>query len=56
MRTEWFRRAGWPQSSKVMPQIDTDALAGKGESGEGVSLFTVDDLVDMVALKAAAAG
>src|SRR5437773_5015080 len=40
---------GLAQLKKVMPQIDTDALAGKLEAEKVLSLFTVDNLVDMVA-------
>jgi acyl carrier protein len=47
---------GLAQLKKVMPQIDTDALAGKLEAEKVMSLFTVDNLSDMVAGKLAAKG
>src|SRR5436305_14092487 len=46
---------GLAQLKKVMPQIDTDALAGKLEAEKVLSLFTVDNLVDLVAARANAA-
>ncbi|MFN8636608.1 MAG: phosphopantetheine-binding protein [Chloroflexota bacterium] len=39
---------GLAQLHKVMPQIDPDALAGKLEAEKVMSLFTVENLVDMV--------
>jgi acyl carrier protein len=45
---------GLAQLKKVMPQIDTSALAGKLEAEKVMSLFTVDNLVDMVGQRAAA--
>jgi acyl carrier protein len=39
---------GLAQLHKVMPQIDPDALAGKLEAEKVMSLFTVQNLVDMV--------
>ncbi len=45
---------GLSQLKKVMPQIDTDELAGKLEAGKVMSLFTVSNLVDMVSERAAA--
>jgi hypothetical protein len=42
------------QLKKVMPQIDADALAGKLEAEKVMSLFTVQNLTDMVAGRAAA--
>ena len=47
---------GLAQLKKVMPQIDTDALAGKLEAEKVMSLFTVDNLSDLVASKLAAKG
>jgi acyl carrier protein len=47
---------GLAQLKKVMPQIDTNALAGKLEAEKVMSLFTVDNLSDMVAGKLAAKG
>jgi acyl carrier protein len=43
---------GLAQLKKVMPQIDTDALAGKLEAGKVMSLFTVENLVGLVAQRA----
>jgi acyl carrier protein len=45
---------GLAQLKKVMPQIDTDALAGKLEAGKVMSLFTVENLVGLVAQRAEA--
>jgi acyl carrier protein len=45
---------GMAQLKKVMPQIDADALAGKLEAEKVMSLFTVANLADMVAGRAAA--
>jgi acyl carrier protein len=45
---------GLAQLKKVMPQIDTTALAGKLEAEKVMSLFTVENLVDMVGQRAAA--
>jgi acyl carrier protein len=45
---------GMAQLKKVMPQIDADALAGKLEAEKVMSLFTVQNLTDMVAGRAAA--
>jgi acyl carrier protein len=45
---------GMAQLKKVMPQIDADALAGKLEAEKVMSLFTVENLSDMVAGRAAA--
>lgn len=47
---------GLAQLKKVMPQIDPNALAGKLEAEKVMSLFTVDNLSDMVAGKLAAKG
>ena len=46
---------GLAHLKKVMPQIDTNALTGKLEAEKVMSLFTVDNLVDLVAARAAAA-
>jgi acyl carrier protein len=46
---------GLAQLKKVMPQINTDQLAGKLEAEKVMSLFTVDNLVDLVQARAAAA-
>lgn len=40
----------------VMPQIDTEELTGTLEAEKVISLFTVKNLADMVASRAAAAG
>ena len=47
---------GMAQLKKVMPQIDANALAGKLEAEKVMSLFTVDNLSDLVASKLAAKG
>ncbi len=44
---------GLAHLKKVMPQLNTDELAGKLEAGKVMSLFTVQNLVDMVAERAA---
>jgi acyl carrier protein len=44
---------GLAQLKKVMPQLDTNALAGKLEAGKVMTLFTVDNLVGLVAERAA---
>ncbi len=44
---------GLAQLKKVMPQIDADGLAGKLEAEKVLSLFTVQNLTDMVAERAA---
>src|SRR5262245_35916636 len=46
---------GLAQLKKVMPQIDTNALAGNLEAEKVLSLFTVDNLVDLVVARANAA-
>jgi acyl carrier protein len=46
--------AGLAQLKKVMPQIDTGALAGKLQAEKVMSLFTVQNLEDMVAQRAGA--
>ena len=43
---------GMAQLKKVMPQIDADALAGKLEAEKVMSLFTVQNLEEMVAQRA----
>ena len=45
---------GMAQLKKVMPQIDVNALSGKLEAEKVMSLFTVANLTDMVAGRAAA--
>ena len=40
---------GMAQLKKVMPQLDADAMAGKLEAEKVMSLFTVQNLVDLVA-------
>lgn len=47
---------GMAQLKKVMPQINADELAGKLEAEKVMSLFTVQNLADMVAQRAAAKG
>ena len=46
---------GLTQLKKVMPQIDEDELAGKLEAEKVMSLFTVQNLADMVAERVDAA-
>jgi acyl carrier protein len=46
---------GLEQLRKVMPQIKTDELAGKLEAENVITLFTVQNLADMVAARAGAA-
>ncbi|MGE7387575.1 acyl carrier protein [Streptomyces sp. NPDC004126] len=43
---------GLAQLKKVLPQIDTDALAGKLVADEVLTLFTVQNLTDMVSERA----
>jgi acyl carrier protein len=43
---------GLTQLKKVMPQIDTSAMAGKLEAEKVMGLFTVQNLVDMVVHRA----
>ena len=43
---------GMAQLKKVMPQINADELAGKLEAEKVMSLFTVQNLEDMVAQRA----
>jgi acyl carrier protein len=45
---------GLEQLKKVMPQIDTAALAGKLPAEKVLSYFTVENLADMVAARAGA--
>lgn len=45
---------GLAQLKKVMPQINTDALAGKLQAEKVLSLFTVSNLVDMYDAKLSA--
>ena len=47
---------GMAQLKKVMPQIDADELAGKLEAEKVMSLFTVQNLEEMVAQRAASSG
>ena len=44
--------AGLAHLQKVMPQLNTAELAGKLEAGKVMTLFTVQNLVDMVAERA----
>ena len=46
---------GLEQLKKVMPQIETDDLAGKLEAEKVITLFTVGNLADMVAARAGGA-
>jgi acyl carrier protein len=43
---------GLAQLKKVMPQIDTQAMAGKLEASKVMSLFTVQNLTDLVGERA----
>lgn len=47
---------GLEQIKKVMPQVDTDALAGKLEADKVIGLFTVQNLVDLVASRSGDGG
>jgi acyl carrier protein len=47
---------GIEQLKKVMPQINTDELAGKLEAEKVITLFTVGNLADMVAARSGGAG
>jgi acyl carrier protein len=49
---EMISPKGLEQLKKVMPQIDTDALQGKLEAEKVITLFTVQNLADMVAQRA----
>lgn len=46
---------GLAQLKRIMPQIDQDALAGKLAADKVMSLFTVDNLVELVATRTEAA-
>jgi acyl carrier protein len=46
---------GIEQLKNVMPQINTDELAGKLEAEKVITLFTVGNLADMVAARSGAA-
>ncbi|MFY9578629.1 MAG: phosphopantetheine-binding protein [Gaiellaceae bacterium] len=46
---------GIEQLKKVMPQINTDELAGKLEAEKVITLFTVGNLADMVAARSGGA-
>jgi acyl carrier protein len=46
---------GIEQLKGVMPQIDTDELAGKLEAEKVITLFTVGNLAEMVAARSGAA-
>ena len=45
---------GLAHLASVMPQIDADELAGKLEAEQVITLFTVGNLADLVAQRAAA--
>ena len=47
-QNEIISSRGLAQLKRVMPQIDTDALAGKLQAQKVLSLFTVQNLADMV--------
>ena len=46
---EMISEQGLEQLKKVMPQIDADALRGNLEAEKVITLFTVQNLADMVA-------
>ena len=48
--------AGLEQLKKVMPQINEDELAGTLRADQVMSLFTVQNLADMVTQRASTAG
>jgi acyl carrier protein len=50
---EMITPAGLAQLKKVMPQINTEELAGKLPADKVMSLFTVQNLAEMVAQRAA---
>lgn len=52
---EMITPQGMEQLKKVMPQINTDELAGKLKADEVMNLFTVQNLADMVAEREGAA-
>lgn len=54
--TDHVSPMGLEHLKTVMPQIDTGALAGTLEAEKVITLFTVKNLADMVATRAAAAG
>jgi acyl carrier protein len=45
---EIITEAGLAQLKRVMPQIDTDELAGNLQATKVMGLFTVDNLIDLV--------
>ena len=47
-QNEVISAKGLAQLKKVMPQLDTDALAGKLQAQKVLTLFTVQNLADMV--------
>ena len=47
---------GLEQIKKVMPQVDTDALVGKLEADKVIGLFSVQNLVDLVASRSGDGG
>ena len=47
-QNEVISAKGLAQLKKVMPQIDTEALAGKLQAQKVLTLFTVQNLADMV--------
>ena len=49
---EMITPRGLDQLKKVMPQIDTQQLAGKLQASQVMSHFTVDNLTEMVAQRA----
>jgi acyl carrier protein len=49
---ELISEQGLEQLKKVMPQIDPDELRGKLEAEKVITLFTVQNLADMVAQRA----
>lgn len=54
--TDHVSAMGLEHLKTVMPQIDTSALVGTLEAEKVIALFTVKNLADMVATRAAAAG
>jgi acyl carrier protein len=53
---EVITEKGAEQLHKVMPQTDPSELAGKLDANEVITLFTVQNLVDMVKTRADGAG
>lgn len=49
---EVITEKGLAHLQQVLPQIDTDELAGKLRADEVINLFTVQNLTDMVAARA----